>query len=205
MNNVKSVTNSSSTKELALTGMMIAIIITMSLTPLGFLKTFGASISLIPIPVGIGAMVLGRKVGAILGLTFGLMSFSQAFGTSPFSTMLMSINPFYTFILSVPTRALMGFCVGVIFEKLHEKAPTSKMPYYISGLMAAFLNTFFYMTMVIVLFWNTDYIQTFNSNFGNLNPLFFVIAFVGVNGALEMPSSCLIGGYIASVLKKVIK
>lgn len=203
MNNVNTATQKN-TKELALTSMMISIIVLMSLTPLGFLKTLGASISLLPIPVGIGAMILGPKVGAILGLTFGLMSFSQAFGSSPFSTMLFNINPLYTFILSVSTRTLMGFCVGVIFEKLHTKSPSSSVPYFVSGLMAAFLNTLFYMTMLIALFWNTEYIQTRNADLGGLNPFFFIIAFVGINGALEMPASCIIGGQIARVLKKVV-
>lgn len=192
------------TKELSLTGMMISIIIIMSLTPLGYFRSFGISISLLPIPVAIGAIVLGKKVGLILGIAFGLTSFHQALTGNPFSSVLLSINPIYTFILSVGSRALMGFCVGLIFEKIENKFKNNSIPYFVCGLLAAMLNTLFYMSTLILLFWNTEFLQTFNEGFGGLNPVLFVFAFVGVNGALEMPASCLIGGYISRILKKVI-
>lgn len=192
------------TKELTLTSMMVALILVMSLTPLGFLPTpFGINISLLPIPVGIGAMLLGSKVGAILGFTFGIMSFSQAFGKSVLSTALFGINPIYTFILSVFTRTAMGFCVGLIFSELNKRLQGKSCVFFISGFMAAFLNTLFYMSTLIALFWNTDLIQGYNESFGGLNPFLFVITFVGVNGVLEMVSSCIIGGSVAKVLKKL--
>lgn len=66
------------------------------------------------------------------------------------------------------------------------------------------LNTVFFMGMLLLCFWNTDYIQGFNQALGNLNPLLFVAAFVGVNGLLEMPSSCIVGGFISKALSKAI-
>lgn len=83
-----------SVKDLTTTGMMIAIILLMSFTPLGYLRTAGLEVSLITIPVAIGAMIIGPKAGLLLGTVFGLTSFYQCFGMSPFGAALLGINPF---------------------------------------------------------------------------------------------------------------
>mgnify|MGYP002231725940 CR=1 FL=1 len=58
--------------------MMIAIILLMSFTPLGYLRTPGLSITLLTIPVAVGAIILGPKGGAVCGLAFGATSFYMA-------------------------------------------------------------------------------------------------------------------------------
>ncbi len=78
--------------------LLVAIIIVMSYTPLGYLKTLGVEISFLMVPVAIGAIMLGPAVGAFLGAVFGISSFLQCFGISQFGTMLLSINPIFTFI-----------------------------------------------------------------------------------------------------------
>lgn len=63
--------------ELTSIGLMTAILIVMSFTPLGYFRTLGLSISLMMIPVAIGAMIIGPKAGLWLGLVFGATSFYQ--------------------------------------------------------------------------------------------------------------------------------
>ena len=96
------------TLEMVQMAVLIAIIVLMAFTPIGYIRTAGLSISIITIPVVIGAMIVGPKCGLVLGTVFGLTSFYQCFGMDPFGAMLLSINPFFTFIVCVPTRALMG-------------------------------------------------------------------------------------------------
>ena len=55
----------SSTLYMVELAMMIAIILLMSFTPLGYLRTPGLSITLLTIPVAVGAIILGPKGGAI--------------------------------------------------------------------------------------------------------------------------------------------
>lgn len=194
-----------STKELTTTAMMIAIVVLMSVTPLGYLRTAGIEVSLLSIPVAIGAMVLGPKVGLILGLTFGLTSFYQCFGMSPFATTLFAVSPLYSFIGRVPTRMLMGWLVGVIFEKVYKASHGKSYAFFVGGFMAAFLNTVFFMSALILCFWNTEFVQGLNQGLGTTNPFAFVVAFVGINGLLEMPASCIVGGVVARTLKKALR
>lgn len=173
--------------------------------PLGYFHTFGLDISLMMVPVAIGAMLMGPKAGAWLGLIFGATSFYQAVtGSSAFSTMLFNINPIYAFLLCIPTRVLMGFLTGVIFKAVQKVDKKKTVCYFVGGFFAAFLNTLFFMGMLLICYWNTEFIQGINETLGGLNPLMFVVAFVGVNGALEMPSSCIVGGIVSKAVNRAL-
>ena len=61
------------TKFMVELALMIAIIIIMSLTPLGYIRTPGLSITLLTVPVAVGAVLLGPTGGAICGLADKLL------------------------------------------------------------------------------------------------------------------------------------
>ena len=106
----------SSTLYMVELAMMIAIILLMSFTPLGYLRTPGLSITLLTIPVAVGAIILGPKGGAVCGLAFGATSFYMAVtGSSAFAAALFNINPFGTFIVCIVARVLEGWITGLIF------------------------------------------------------------------------------------------
>ena len=69
-----------STKYLVEMALLVAIILLMAFTPIGYIKTAGLEITLIVIPVAVGAVTLGPAAGAILGGVFGITSFIQCFG-----------------------------------------------------------------------------------------------------------------------------
>ena len=189
--------------ELTTIGLMTGILLPMSFPPLGYSHTYGLDISLMMIPVAIGAMVIGPKAGMWLGLIFGATSFYQAMtGTSWFSATLFNINPFFTFLVCIPTRMLMGYLVGVLFGLIRKVDRSRTVCYFAGGFLAAFLNTVFFMGTLLLCFWHTEFIQGINEGLGGLNPLLFVGAFVGVNGLLEMPASCIVGGIVSKALDK---
>lgn len=97
---------------------LIAIMLILAFTPLGYLRIGPLAISLMTIPVVIGAMLLGPTGGAVLGLVFGLTSFYQCFAGDPFGAALVAMNPFFTFLVCIPTRTLMGWLSGVIFKEI---------------------------------------------------------------------------------------
>ena len=135
-----------SARELTTLGLLTGVLLLMSVTPLGYFHTFGLDISLMMVPVAIGAMLMGPKAGAWLGLIFGATSFYQAVtGSSAFSTMLFNINPIYAFLLCIPTRVLMGFLTGVIFKAAQKVDKKKTVCYFVGGFFAAFLNTLFFM------------------------------------------------------------
>ena len=59
--------NKFSTKYLVEMALLVAIILLMAFTPIGYIKTAGLGITLIVVPVAVGAVTLGPTAGAILG------------------------------------------------------------------------------------------------------------------------------------------
>lgn len=182
---------------------LLAIILIMGFTPIGYLKFGIVEITLITVPVIIGAVHMGEKAGTLLGLAFGLTSFLQAvFGLSAFGVAMMEISPLFCFLVCVPTRTLMGFLTGVIFKALKRDNTIS---YAISGLSGSILNTLFFMTTLILCFWNTEYIQGIAKALGTTNILAFVVAFVGVNGLIEAVCCTFLGAVLCKALNSVIE
>ena len=110
----------------------------------------------------------------------------------------MGINPFLTFLVCVPTRTLMGWLSGVIFQAVKKVDKTRTV---------AILNTIFFMGMLILCFWNAEGFQAFvQANVGTgLSIGGFLIAMVGVNGAVEAPVACVAGGAISKAVSKAMK
>ena len=104
------------TRTLTTLGILTAIILVMTFTPLGYIKTMGLEITLLHIPVILGAALTGPAGGMVLGAVFGFTSFFQCFGLSTFGTTLFSINPAGTFIVCVIPRVLLGLVAAYIYR-----------------------------------------------------------------------------------------
>lgn len=190
------------TKRIVLYGLFIAIILLMAFTPIGYIKMPFVEITLITIPVIVGAVTMGPVAGLVLGTVFGLTSFAQCFGMSKFGTTLFSINPFFTFIICVVARALMGYLCGVIFKAFEKRGNTSVWAFGVSSVAGALLNTLFFVGFLLILFGNSDYIMAMR---GGANVLAFLAAFVGINGLVEAIACGIVGTAIAKALHKVTK
>lgn len=185
--------------------LMAAIIILMALTPLGYIKTPVLTITLLTIPVAVGAMLLGAKGGAILGAVFGATSFAQALsGGGSMTSILFQSNPLGVAFLCFIPRILEGFLCGLLFTALH-KISLKKSAYYIAGISCPVLNTILFMGTLIALFYQTEYIQNLVSTLGAVNPLVFVAALVGVQGLIEACVCGILSGTISISISKALK
>lgn len=191
-----------STKQITILGLMIAVLILMSYTPLGYLNIGPLAITFNMIPVAIAAIACGPMGGAILGAVFGLTSFGQCIGIGGVSAMgatLFSISPVLAFIQRFVPRLLDGLLLGYIFKGVCKATKKSPLAGFVTGFFAAFLNTLFFMSALILLFGNTEYVQGL---IGGKNIILFVCTFVGINAVFEILASTILTGVIAIALKK---
>lgn len=189
------------TSQLVLLGLMVAILLLMAYTPLGYLNIGPLAITFNVIPVAIAAITLGPVGGAIAGSVFGLTSFLQCIGvggTSAMGAILFDINPALAFIQRFIPRLLDGLLLGYIFRGTRKITNTS-VACMVTGFCSAFLNTAFFMTFLVVLFGNTDYLQEM---MGGKNVLVFICTFVGINAVCEMVSSTIITGAVGTALNR---
>ena len=190
------------TSQITMLGLMIAILLLMAYTPLGYLNIGPLAITFNMIPVAISAIVLGPVGGAIAGAVFGITSFLQCIGivgTSAMGAMLFSINPILAFIQRFIPRLLDGLLLGYIFQGLRKKTKNIYASCAVTGFFSAFLNTLFFMTLLVVLFGNTEYIQGL---MGGKNVIVFICTFVGVNAICEMLSATIVTGAVGAALYK---
>lgn len=190
-----------SVKQLVLLGLLTAILLVMSYTPLGYLNIGPLAISFNVIPVAIAAISLGPVGGAIVGGVFGLTSFLQCIGvggTSGMGVILFEINPFFAFVQRFIPRVLDGLLIGFV-HKGAKKLWGTYVACFITGFCSAFFNTALFMTALVVLFGNTEYVQGL---IDGRNVIVFICAFVGINAVCEMIASTIITGGVGSALYK---
>ena len=180
--------------------LLTALIVLMAFTPIGYLQIGVVKMTFIMVPVAVGAITLGEKSGAFLGLVFGITSFIQCFGLDAFGTTLFGINPAYTFIMCIVPRVLMGYLCGVAYKLIARKK--KKFALVFASFMAPVLNTVFFMSLLLLFFGNSDYIQGIR-NGAELWP--FLVAFVGLNGVMEIATTTVIAPPVASAVKKAVK
>ena len=143
-----------STKQLVTLGLLAAIVLVMSTTPLGTLPIGPLSITLNMIPIAIAAIAVGPVGGCIIGAVFGMFSFLQAIGIgvpSGLGMLTFSISPFLTFVQRVVSRALTGYLLGLIFKGV-KKVSNSVVGFFVTGFCAAILNFVFFMGLLVLCF-----------------------------------------------------
>lgn len=181
--------------------LLTSVILLLAFTPLGYLRIGLLEITFLTIPVIVGACTLGPAAGAFLGAVFGATSFATCFGSSAFGTALLGIQPVLTFLVCVPTRILMGFFSGLLFQFFYRLDKKKIFCYGAACLSGAVLNTVFFMSALVLCFGQTDFIQSiWNELTPGSNVIVFILAFVGVQGAVE----ALVCGVVGAAISKAL-
>ena len=191
------------TRQMVTTAMLCAILLVMSFTPLGYLNIGPLAISFNMIPVAIGAIVLGPMGGMILGGMFGFTSFLQCLGiggTSAMGVILFEINPILAFVQRFVPRLLAGLFAGLVYRGT-KKVSNASVACFVTGFCAALFNTVLFMSALVLLFGNTEYIQGLVNG---RNVIVFICAFVGINAVVEMFAASMIVGVVGKVLSKFL-
>ena len=191
--------------SLTLTAAFLAIIVVMAFTPVGYLKVGVIEITLMVLPVALGAIAVGTGAGALLGLAFGVTSFAQCFGMSPFGAALLSVSPIFTALVCFLPRVLLGVCAGLLFRALAKTKLPAAVSCGLTALCASLINTVGFVGLTVLLFGKTDYVQSLMETLGAKNLLAFAFVFAGVNSLVEAAANAVLGGAIGSVLLKLKK
>ena len=182
---------------------LAAILLLLEVTGLGYIRIPAISMTIMQVPVIIGAIVLSPAAGAILGAVFGLTSFAQAFGKDPLGAALLTINPFGLAVTTIVTRTLMGWLCGLVYKGLSKTALNNNLTLVLSSLLGALLNTLLFMSSFLLFFFNTPVVQDIAKGIGTGSPLLFAALLVGVQGLIEAGICALLGSTISKALLSV--
>jgi uncharacterized membrane protein len=106
------------TRKIVITSVMAAVSVVLGATRLGFIPWFsGASLTIMHVPVIIGAILEGPIVGMIIGLIFGVFSLIQAAVAPTGPVDVFFVNP----LISVLPRIVIGLSAWAIYRAFNGK------------------------------------------------------------------------------------
>ena len=186
--------------RMTLLAMLVAILIVLAYVNIPM--PMGLSITFNMIPVAIAAIAMGLPGGMIVGGAFGLISFLQCFGifgTSALGAALVNVSPVLMFIQRFVSRLLVGVLAALVYKAMCK----TKAPIYVrgavTGFSAAFFNTLFFMTLLVLFFGNTEKLA---GPIAEKGVLMYIITSVGINAVVEMVVAAVVTGASGVALKK---
>ena len=186
--------------RMTLLAMLVAVLIVLAFVNIPM--PMGLSITFNMIPVAIAVMAMGLPGGIIIGGAFGLISFLQCFGifgSSALGAALVNYSPVLMFIQRVVSRVLVGVLAAAVYRAMCN----TKAPLYVrgavTGFAAAFFNTLFFMTLLVLLFGNTPQLA---DKIAAKGVIVYIITSVGINAVVEMVVAALVTGAAGVALKK---
>lgn len=191
------------------TAMLAAIVVVMALTPIGYLRVGPLELTLIMVPVIIGAVTCGPAVGALLGGVFGITSFVQCFMGSPLGAILVTHSIPRTFLVCVITRILAGLLCGLLFKVCSAHDKKGSWSYLVAGISGSLLNTLFFLGALALLFFGVTFTPEQAASLGGVDTILKTVIAIaaGINAPIELLVCALLGSAVgkgvAVALRKV--
>ena len=109
------------------------------------------SISLVLIPIIVGAAIYGPSAGAILGLTFAVVTLINCItGADPGGAMVFQANPFMCILVVVAKSVLCGMAAGAVYRLLKKK--NAYLAMLCAAIICPIINTGVFITCMMLFF-----------------------------------------------------
>ncbi len=165
----------------------------------------GLTLSLVLIPIVVGAVLFGAGSGALLGGVFGLvvsvMAVQGRLGL--LTTMMVTYNPFLTVAICILKGVAAGWVAGLV-AKLFKRR--SFVGIVLAAAAAPIVNTGVFLLGMLTVFRGvmTDFATQIGM--GGTSALYFaVVVLVGVNFIIEFAANVILSPTIATIVKAVKK
>ncbi|MDD4134855.1 MAG: ECF transporter S component [Eubacteriales bacterium] len=143
-------------RRLALTGLLVAFVFLLGLTPLGLIPLGFINVTILAVPVIIGTLTLGLGTGLLLGFFFGLVSLMSVLGLSmtPPSLLagtLLGASPVLAILMCFVPRLLVPTFTHFTYRWLSlSRAKKTALP--IAAAVGSLTNTIFYLGMMYLFY-----------------------------------------------------
>lgn len=185
------------TTRLTQLSLLVALLAVLGFTPIGFIMIPPVSITLMHIPVIIGAILLGPLDGAILGGVFGCISLFKAITTPGGPVDLLfspaaSGAPLASLVMCLVPRILLGVIAALVYRAFKN---TKARPELGIGAAAA-VATISHTVMVLGCLWM--FFQAIP-----LKEVFLTI--IGVNGLCELAAAVILSVFVCRPVQIFLK
>ncbi len=207
---VVKMTQKAKTHKMVLTAMFTAIIIAMAFVPyMGYIPLGFMNATIIHIPVIIGAIVLGPKIGAFLGGIFGLTSMINntinpnltSFVFSPFYSVGEVHGNLNSVIICIVPRVLIGVVAYYVYKAVSKliKKNGNVIALAVAGVAGSLTNTIFVMNGIYFLFGSS-----YAAAKGIMTEALYGVI-LGVIGTQGIPEALVAGVLVSAITKAILK
>ncbi len=172
------------------------------------IPVLGTPVSLVLIPIALGAMILGPAAGAWLGFVFGLQVYIMCgvMGTDPFTSFLFNANPIITAGICLVKSTLAGYLAGVVYRLVARK--NEVLAVFIAAAVTPIVNTgIFVLGCLLIL--DTLSAYATRIEYGNSAIHLIFIGCAGLNFVFELAVNLIfapaLGRIIHIVSKRIVK
>ncbi len=185
MSNVKS-----RTLMLAQMGILTAIVIVLQALAIGI--RFGTfSITLVLVPIVVGAALHGWKAGAWLGLVFGIVVLFTDAGA------FLAVSVPGTIVTCILKGVLAGMASAAVYKLLENKNRWAAI--IAAAVVCPIVNTGVFLLGCLIFFYGTIAEWAAGAGFENVGA-YLIIGFVGLNFLVEMAVNLLLSTVIVRVV-----
>ncbi|MBO5929156.1 MAG: ECF transporter S component [Clostridia bacterium] len=181
---------------------LTAIVLVLQLTGTAIkLTALGTSVSLVLIPIVLGAVVLGPATGAWLGGVFGAVTYLMGvFGMDAFTAILFQNHPFLTALTCFGKGIAAGFFAGLLYRLIAKKSKPVAL--FVAAAAAPIFNTGLFIIGALLMS------ETLAANFvaeGSTVLYFIFIGCAGINFLLELALNLIVAPSLSTVVQAVQK
>lgn len=147
------------------------------------IPAFGTKISLVLIPIALGAMLLGPAAGAILGFIYGMTVFVTlgVMHMDPFTGFLFDNTPVMAALICTVKTTAAGLVAGWVYRALSKKSVW--LAVFVAAALVPTVNTGVFVLGCFLIY---STISEFAAGAGYSAVYFILIVCAGINYVLEL-------------------
>ncbi|MBE7027417.1 MAG: ECF transporter S component [Ruminococcaceae bacterium] len=187
----------SKTQNFTRLALILALLIILGFTPLGFISVPPlVSITIMHIPVIVGSIILGYTYGGVLGFAFGIISMIKAImqpaGGDIFFSPVLSGNALASVVMCVAPRVVLGILPGLLLKLLKTTHLPENISIGIAAGISTVVHTFLVLFCLMVFFDGMILADIFT----------YIIS---INGVLELLAAVIVSVAVCRPLVKLFK
>ncbi len=185
-------TKKMSTKTMVLGAVLTALVVILQL--MGAFVKFGPfSVSLVLIPIVIGAATCGTMVSSWLGLVFGLVVLLNG-DAAPF----LAVNPLGTVVTVLLKGTLCGLISGLVYNLLENK--NRYLAVILAAIVCPLVNTGIFLLGCLAFFMPTIAEWAAQAGLGENVGQYMIVVLVGVNFLFELLTNIILSPIVVRLL-----
>jgi len=188
MNNAKSF----DTRKLVLLALLTAIVVVLQALA-AVLPIYPFTLTLVLVPMVIGAALVGTLAGGWLGLVFGIVVL-----LSGNANLFLAVNPFATILVVIVKGALAGLAAGAVYKLLAAKNKVAAT--LIAAAVCPIVNTGIFVLGCYAFFLPTITEWATGGDFVNVTAFIF-IGMIGLNFVFEFAINIILSPVIVRLVQ----